>query len=85
MIDLRALSEYSAKHDGVVGFAPTVVRFLPSSGRVCLMNRQRGGWSSSAYTYESLWALAEHWRLVFVDLGEDEHSRFIRVEPLPKD
>lgn len=78
---LRGWTDYSAAHAGRVGFAETVVRFHPD-GTVVLMNRQAGGWGAYGYTYRSMWALARQWRLAFVGLGEDEHSRFVRVVPL---
>lgn len=79
---LRDLSEYSARHDGTVPFAASVVRFGPREGEVSLMNRQEGGWAQRSYTYATVWALAREWRLVFLEFGKDEHSRFIRVAPL---
>jgi hypothetical protein len=78
---LRDLTAYSARHAGTVPFAATVVRFGPGLEEVSLMNRPTGGWRQRSYTYESLWALARAWRLVFTAFGQDEHSQFIRVEP----
>lgn len=78
---LRDLTEFSAAHDGIVPFADTVVRFGPAEGEVSLMNRQRGGWGQRGVSYDSLWALAKHWRLVFLDFGQDEHGRYVRVAP----
>ena len=81
---LRDLSAHSARHDGTVGFAPTVVRFGPCAGEFSIMNRQGRGWAERCYTYQSVWTLASEWRLTFLELGKDEHSDFIRVAPLPR-
>lgn len=78
---LRELSAYSAAHGRVRPFADTVVRRGPGPGEFSLMNRQQRGWGERSYTYQSLWALAREWRLVFLSFGEDKHSTFLRVVP----
>jgi len=80
---LREWSDYSRRHAGMVPFQDTVARF--DVGRVYLMNRPDKGWSERSYTYDTIWALAKAWRVVFLDFGRDEHSFFVRVAPLPKE
>lgn len=82
---MRDLSEVSALNDGIVPLGPTVVRLGPRAGEAAIMNKREGGWRSFAYSYSSIWQLAREWRLVFVGMGEDEHSRYFEVVPLPKD
>jgi hypothetical protein len=79
---LAALTAESTAHNGIVAFAATVVRFGPRDGEFSIMNRQRGGWGASCYTYASLPEVAKAWRLTWRSFDRDEHSRFIRVEPL---
>jgi hypothetical protein len=80
---LADLTRHSEQNDGVVGFAPTVVRFGPAEGEVSIMNRQAGGWGARSYTYRSLWHLARRWGVAFVGgIERDAHGRFLRVVPL---
>lgn len=78
---LRDLTEYSAAHAVARPFCETVVRYGPRRGQFSLMHRPDKGFGEYSYTYDSLWALARSWRLVFIAFGEDRHSAFIRVVP----
>lgn len=82
---MRDVSDWSARHEGRVGFAPTIIRFHDDgTGYVSLMNRPDRGWAEFGYTYDSVWTLARHWRIVVVGMGHDKFSRFVRVVPLPR-
>lgn len=81
---LRTLTEHSKAHNGIVPFRAGVVRLGPRKGEATLMNKEETGWSSSGYTYPSLFELATEWRLEFESVERDEHSSFIRVRPIPK-
>src|SRR5262245_25439561 len=78
MIMLRDWTEHSARFNGRKIFRPTVIR-LDRQGNAFLMNRPDRGWRESAYQYSSVWKIAEHWHLTFLEFGEDEHSRYIWV------
>ena len=80
---MRDLTQWSAAHDGRVVFQPTVIRFT-GNGDACLMSKEHTGWSAFCYSYPSVWALAREWRLAFVGIGLDKHSRFFRVAPIPQ-
>lgn len=56
---------------------PTVAR--PLNGKIYLMNKQETGWASSAYEYESMTQLLEHWDVITVGNGSDSFGPFTRI------
>jgi len=81
---LRALTDYSNANDGIILFAPTVVRYSPEDRRpqFWVMNQEHKGWASYGEPHPSLWTVARVYRLAFVGIGQDEHGPFYRVVPL---
>ena len=61
-------------------FCETVIRLLPGGGWA-LMNREEGGFASSAREYKTLRQLFASWKAFVVGYGCDEHSFFYRVKP----
>ena len=77
---LDSLTEYSRRHATAEFLSPTVVR-LDERGHAWLMNRKDRGWAEYGVCYKSVWALARHWKLIFVSIGNDTHSRYYEVIP----
>lgn len=76
------LTQHSTQHATRSMFSVgTVVRYDATG--FYLMNRQGDGWGEYALgPYKTLWAVATEFRLFFVGLGSDKHSKFIRVEAI---
>lgn len=81
--DLNRFSDAHATCNIAIGVA-TVVRYDDIGQEWCLMSRPDRGFGEYSYSYKSLWALFSIWRIKIAGSGEDKHSKFLRVEPLPR-
>jgi hypothetical protein len=75
------LTKYSAERAQKTVFAPTVIR--QDQTGFYLMNRPDKGWAEFSYMFDSIWAVAREWRLVFTGLGRDQYSTIWTVSPAP--
>ncbi len=65
----RLLAATVARYDGLVWW---------------LMNRPDKGFSEYGIPYSNLTDIPARWAILFGDVGQDQHGRFVRVEEAPR-